>query len=127
MKAPFFSLLIGSFSLLLLLGCHKEHSSEGSKESKIDSLPVDYPFATGYCNGIRLGVSIVDTTNYFPVTTEPLPLSLLLDMPAAGNQGNQGSCSAWATVYGLETYYMHLTTGKSYSDSGNLSPKFTYN
>jgi hypothetical protein len=126
MKASKTSLLALTV-LLMLFACHKEHSSEGGKETKTNSLPTNYPFATGYCDGISLGIPIVDTSHYLPVTTEPLPDSLLLDMPAAGNQGSQGSCSAWATVYGAGTYHMHLTTGKPYSDTGNLSPKFTYN
>lgn len=126
MKAPQYSLLI-YFFFVLLFGCHKEHSNEGGKVTKVDSLPSNYPFATGYCDGVSLGVDIVDTSYYRPVTTETLPPSILLDMPAAGNQGRQGSCAAWATVYGAGTYYIHTTLGKPYSDTGNLSPKFTYN
>ena len=30
-------------------------------------------------------------------------------------------------MYGLGTYYVHTVSGKAYSDTGNLSPKFTYN
>jgi C1A family cysteine protease len=126
MKAPQYSLLI-SFLFVLLFGCYKEHSYEDGKVRKIDSLPADYPYATGYCDGISLGVEIVDTTNYLPESRETLPVSFLLEMPAAGNQGGQGSCAAWATVYGAGTYYVHTITGKPYSDTGNLSPKFTYN
>lgn len=118
-----------SFLVALLPGCYKEYSDEGNaaKEVKTDSLPFDYPFATGYCDGVSLGVPIVDTTKYLPDTTTVVPASVLLDMPVAGNQGGQGSCAAWATIYAVGTYYVHLTTGKPYSDTGNLSPKFTYN
>ncbi|MEP7141645.1 MAG: C1 family peptidase [Ferruginibacter sp.] len=119
--------LIAGFLFVLLPGCHKEHSDEGGKKSKTNPLPSDYPFATGYCDGVSLGIPIPDTIYYLPVSTGPLPVSLLLDMPAAGNQGSQGSCSAWATIYGAGTHYMHFTTAKPYSDTGNLSPKFTYN
>src|SRR5687768_5817874 len=110
-----------------LLSCHKEHSDEEGKVIRSDTLSSDYPFAAGYCDGVSLGVPIIDTSFYLPVSIDPLPPSILLDMPAAGNQGSQGSCSAWATVYGAGTYYMHATTRKAYSDTGNLSPKFTYN
>jgi len=48
-------------------------------------------------------------------------------MPPPGDQGMQRSCAAWATVYGAGNYYMHLATGRPYSDSGNLSPGFIYN
>src|SRR4051794_13722716 len=113
--------------LLILYACKREYSIEGSKQPFTDTLPADYPFATGYCNGVHLGISIADTNNYVPGNQNPLPASVMLDMPTPGNQGSQGSCTAWATVYGVGSYYMHLATGKPYSDTGNLSPKFTYN
>jgi C1A family cysteine protease len=113
--------------LLFLFSCKKEHSSEDIKQVKEDSLPSNYPFATGYCDGVSLGISIADTNIYLPDTSALLPVSILLDMPTPGDQGIQGSCTAWATVYGVATYYSHLKSGKPYSDTGNLSPKFTYN
>src|SRR6478672_4951889 len=126
---PLIILATFSFLFALLPGCNREYSDEGhaGKEQKTDALPSDYPFATGYCDGVSLGISIVDTATYRPDTTMALPPSVLLDMPAAGNQGGQGSCAAWATVYTVGTYYVHSTTGKAYSDTANLSPKFTYN
>ena len=120
-------LFFAGLLLLILFACNKEHSLEDIKQIKTDTLSKDYPFATGYCNGVSLAISIADTNNYLPDTSAPLPASILLDMPAAGNQGAQGSCSAWATVYGAGTYYIHLKTGMPYSDTGNLSPRFTYN
>lgn len=123
-----FLLAIG-LPLLVMLCCRKEYSKKGNEPLLTDTLPADYPFATGYCEdgGSSLGISIVDTSNYIPSDNTILPASLLLEMPVPGNQGSQGSCTAWATVYGVGSYYMHLTTGKPYSDTGNLSPKFTYN
>ncbi len=121
-------LFIGSI-VLILFACHKERSLEDNKQVKTDTLSADYPFATGYCNGgvSALGIAIEDTATYIPVSSAPLPPAVLLDMPAAGDQGKQGSCTAWATVYGVGSYYIHLATGKPYQDTGNLSPKFTYN
>jgi len=58
--------------------------------------------------------------------TDLLPDSLLLDMPPAGDQGSQGSCSAWATVYAAGSYYNHIVKGTPYNDSTLLSPKYTY-
>jgi hypothetical protein len=115
--------------LLILLACHQEHSIVGQSQLQTDTLPSNYPFATGYCKdgGTSLGIFIEDTNNYAPSNTSPLPTSLLLDMPTPGDQGNQGSCTAWATVYGVGSYYARLTAGKVYSDTDNLSPKFTYN
>jgi C1A family cysteine protease len=120
-------LFVIGLPLVVVVSCHKEYSSESLQQIKIDSLPFDYPFATGYCEGVSLGISIADTSYYLPDTAALLPSSILLDMPTPGDQGSQGSCTAWATVYGVGTYYAHINTGKPYSDTGNLSPKFTYN
>lgn len=116
--------------LMLTVSCQKEYSTEGriTKEPVIkDSLPVNYPFATGLCDAVTLGVNVGEISDYQPDTSSSLADSVFLDMPASGNQGNQGSCAAWAVVYGLGTYYIHNISGKAYSDTGNLSPKFTYN
>jgi C1A family cysteine protease len=78
-------------------------------------------------DGNGLDVSIVDTNNYRTYTTGPLPWAFRLEMPTPGDQGKQGSCAAWATVYGAGNYYIHLTRRRPYSDTGNLSPRFTYN
>lgn len=70
---------------------------------------------------------VSDTGNYYTSNVGALPPAVRLNMPVPGNQGKQPSCSAWAVVYGAGNYYMHLTTGKPYSDSENLSPAFVYN
>src|SRR5664279_702581 len=119
-------------SLFMAVSCQKEYSVENKKNQEPaipiikDSLPVNYPFATGVCDAVTLGVNPGEIAIYSPDTSSSLASSLILDMPASGNQGSQGSCAAWAVVYGLGSYYVHTTTGKSYSDTGNLSPKFTY-
>jgi hypothetical protein len=121
-----FSLL--SFTLLLLLvACHKDRSCESCLAAKADSLPANYPFATGYCDGVTLGVGVTDTSYFMADTTKVLPASLQLDMPVPGNQSGQGSCSAWAVIYAAGSYYKHIKTGAPYSDTGNLSAKYTYN
>ena len=119
------NLVIFTLLLLILFACEKEVSMEGNKHVKTDTLPSDYPYATGYCStgGVSLGINIPDTDYYIPAAAAPVPVSLLLDMPVPGNQGGQGSCTAWATVYGAGSYYQHQTTGKAYSDTADLSPK----
>jgi len=120
-------------SLFMAVSCQKEYSVENKKNQDPvipiikDSLPVNYPFATGACDAVTLNVNAGEISAYSPDSNATLAASVLLDMPASGNQGSQGSCAAWAVVYGLGSYYVHSTTGKAYSDTGNLSPKFTYN
>ena len=108
--------------ITVLFACEREYSDQRAKKGD-----ADFPYATGYCDGVSLGIPIADTIDYTPLSSSPLPVSFFLEMPIPGNQGSQGSCTAWATVYAAGTYYIHQTTGKAYSDTGNLSPKFTYN
>lgn len=126
--------LIPAAAMLLLIAfaCHKSQYKDFSAEGKgfisKDTLPADYPFSTGLCDkGASLGVAIVDTALFRTSSTDPLPDSFVLDMPAPGDQGQQGSCAAWATAYALGSYYSHLNTGKPYSEATNLTAKYTYN
>lgn len=109
-----------------VLACHKENSNE-DKQNYQDTTLLNYPFATGYCNGTFLGIIITDTSYFAPNIDDALPSSILLDMPAAGNQGSQSSCSSWAVVFGAGNYYNHIKNGLLYSDSTYLSPAYTYN
>ena len=70
---------------------------------------------------------VAASTNNNASGFEKLPLAVVLDMPVPGDQGKQPSCGAWAAVYGAGSYYIHLNTGKPYSDSEILSPAFVYN
>ncbi len=127
MRTPIVSCLLLIF-LAFTFSCEKEYSNEGNlKQGNIDSLPANYPFSSGFCATVTLGVAVAELNNYTPDTSVALAPSVLLDMPAAGDQGSQSSCSAWAVAYGLGSYYTHAATGKAYSDTGNLSPKYTYN
>jgi len=50
------------------------------------------------------------------------------DMPPVGNQGNQGSCVAWATAYYYKTYQEWVEHGWDVTDSKHqFSPAFMYN
>ena len=62
-----------------------------------------------------------------------LPAIKILDMPPAGNQGQQGSCTAWAVAYAMKGYHRRIGTGLPYVTSGSVnstvvgSPSFVYN
>jgi len=86
-----------------------------------------YKTTSRYFDGNVSLISDIDTSKYYTSANSLLPSAVKLEMPAAGDQGMQRSCGAWATVYGAGNYYIHLTTGRPYSDTGNLSPAFIYN
>ncbi len=58
----------------------------------------------------------------------PLPesVSLLKFAPDRGNQGQQGSCVAWSSVYAARTIVEAASTGKSGNET-KFSPSFVYN
>ncbi|HEX7458207.1 MAG TPA: C1 family peptidase [Ginsengibacter sp.] len=116
-----------SFPFLAMSFMPYQNIFNGGKQVTTGAGFSNNPVNMSYCDGAGLRISIIDTSNYYASSTSPLPSTVRLDMPPPGDQGLQRSCAAWATVYGAGNYYMHLTTGKSYSDTGNLSPGFIYN
>jgi hypothetical protein len=118
---------ISFFLLFLIIFPLEKRIKPVPRIVQINTVAARTSFATGYCSGVNLGITILDTANYQPSTLEPLPAEVNLDMPTPGDQGSQGSCAAWATVYGAANFYIHNATGRPYSDTGNLSPKFIYN
>ncbi len=120
-------LLIAAIAIVLCGTCRREYSGKGDIADTA-KLPADYSFSTGYCAGVGLDIPYpANTDSAVTLTTGMLPVSVLLDMPPAGNQGTQGSCSAWATIYAAGSYTYHLQTGAAYDSSVLLSPSYSYN
>lgn len=59
------------------------------------------------------------------VTLKALPTSFSLNCPPIGDQGSEGSCTAWGTTYAARSV---LKGGTSYSYNTNIfSPEYVYN
>jgi C1A family cysteine protease len=127
----FRSHLFATFGMICLISfnlfCNKEHSCENCTPVIYDTLPANYPFAWGLCNGVFLDSNSSSAQKYIPLNSDNLPDSFSLDMPQAGDQQGQKSCSAWAVTYAAGSYYMHSHLNMSYSDTNNISPSYTYN
>lgn len=115
--------LIGLSLFILLSSCSinliEENSSEEIvKEYLKDSVkldPVEKKASVGY---------------FISDYNESLPS--LIDhsskMPPVGNQGSQGSCTAWAVCYAAKTYQEGIEEGWDVSNSSyQFSPAFLYN
>jgi cathepsin K len=61
--------------------------------------------------------------------TKPISSSVrCLDAPPVGEQGEQGSCTCWAAVYGHLSYLLHVFDSLPYTSGEALrSPAFVYN
>jgi len=66
-----------------------------------------------------------------PVPPDSLPSSVnnSLYLPPIGNQGNVGSCNAWASTYYVWTYMINWFRGNPHPSTGDviMNPSFTYN
>ena len=65
--------------------------------------------------------------DYFDTTRIPRSVDLSGSFPVPGNQGSQGSCTAWATGYALKSYQERVEEGWAFSPSTTFSPAWIYN
>lgn len=97
---------------------------------------VSQAFAQDQAPRFGLGMKYLDPAQYqsIPLAAPPLrgelPKSVDLadDFPEPGNQGQQGSCVAWAVAYGMKSFQEHKERGWSLDDEDHLfSPAALYN
>lgn len=98
-------------------------------------IPIDYSVQGTGCilndddyitdNDIQSSVS----NTHYEKTVLPTSCDLSTDaaFPPIGNQGNIGSCTAWATTYYAYTYMVHKRKGITSTASNAYSPRWTYN
>lgn len=65
------------------------------------------------------------TPKYRAVLPDRVDLSSRL--PSPGDQGNQGSCVAWAVAYAARSYYDGLAAGQALNPKSAFSPAYIYN
>jgi hypothetical protein len=111
-----------SFIVLLsvLIGCNKATNTT--------NIPLETDDTLKNTGGINDPIAEINSTPEIVLAyRDPFPASLLLDMPPAKNQGSQGSCGAWATVYYLHSYLKHIAEATTYSNNTLSSPSYTFN
>ncbi len=94
-----------------------------------DSGPVD-PLDTVYFTGglatdpaVERGLPIIERHRAFL----PEKVDLSSKMPAVGDQGRLGSCTAWATAYAARSYYTETLERRDIKQPTNLpSPNYVY-
>ena len=80
------------------------------------------------------GLEFAETDAYeqFPKASKyravlPDRVDLSSRLPQPGDQGNQGSCTAWAVAYGARSYYDGLVQGQALEPRLAFSPAYIYN
>jgi hypothetical protein len=104
---------------------------ETVEEFGLGMLPIDSRTYAGFEVG-NLSSGLLGAPGEAPTLARRIDLSD--NFPPAGNQGSQGSCTAWATAYALKSYQERMEIGWSLTTSdGNFdpnhvfSPAFIYN
>jgi C1A family cysteine protease len=73
-------------------------------------------------------ISIQVTVNTTVLPPAPIPSSYQLVMPAVKNQGTEGSCVSFATIYARSAEQYYKTGASAYNDAANVfSPEFIFN
>ncbi len=90
-------------------------------------------FSPAAAQSYGTGLSLLPPQEYEALPAVPrfrafLPPSADLSewFPAVGNQGQQGSCTAWSTTYYMRSYYVNRQSGSAVR-AASLSPAFVYN
>lgn len=116
-------LSVVAFFFLLIVSCKKDNVEQTPDQND---------------PGISTGLVVSSDNDYLNIpfvdipfgSTSNLPSSydLSSDMPPVGNQGNIGSCVAWAAGYYLKSYQEKVQHNYQYSGYNTvMSPPFMYN
>lgn len=121
--------------LFTIYGCKKETKNCCDNNSNQNNDTTEILDTIQETGGIADPIAEINSTpEIVMIHANAFPSNVLLDMPPAKSQGNQGSCGAWATVYYLHSYLKHKAEGTSYTKpNGNdndavlSSPSYTFN
>jgi hypothetical protein len=117
MKPQQFKLLFLAFALLFLnYACEKETTTSDPDGTTNNAL--------GWLGSDNMG-TVPTTVNYFGGGNLPSKVDLTSKFPPIGNQGQYGTCVAWATAYNYKTAINGMDKGYSTSQLANTSYQFS--
>jgi len=138
-------IILGFMALLVMVfcsACKKEEVAPGTNLSISDTQEAD-AIIRKLSGSIQLGgveflskeeydkLPRADVSQFRPIDQNTFLLrasSLQLPLPPVGNQGKEGSCTAFAVAYGGISYYLNALHHLPYTTTGALrSPTFMYN
>lgn len=108
-----------SFSLLLLLnGCEKKNDENPEK-------PDESNYGLGLKNNDDMSTVPVSTNFGFGADNLPASYSIIDKFPPIGDQGQYGTCVAWAVGYNCKTVINGIEKGYSASDLASPNKQFS--
>lgn len=117
MKPQHFKLLFAAFALLMLnSACEKETTTTDPIDTIINAL--------GWLGSDNMG-TVPTTVTYFGSGTLPSSVDLTAKFPPIGNQGQYGTCVAWAAGYNYKTAINGMDKGYSASQLANAAYQFS--
>lgn len=82
----------------------------------------------------NLNLSDNDTNDYLvdigkaaKIAALPSSVDLASQFPTPGNQGKEGSCTAWAVAYALKSHQEYVEHGWDFTEKTEYSPAYVYN
>ena len=111
-------ILVLSLALVLAIGCKKDDPEPGPP-------PGDTEYATGW-NGTDDPSSVPSSTNFgFGSDNLPSSFTIVDKFPPIGDQGQYGTCVAWAVGYNAKTVVNGLSKGYGPSDLASANKQFS--
>lgn len=108
-----------SFSLLLILnGCEKKNDENPEK-------PDESNYGLGLKNNDDMSTVPVSTNFGFGADNLPASYSIIDKFPPIGDQGQYGTCVAWAVGYNCKTVINGIEKGYSASDLASPNKQFS--
>ncbi len=117
-KMQNFLILMLSLALVLAVGCKKDNND--------DPDPQLTEYALGWYGATEDPSKVPSSTNFgFGSDNLPPNYTIIDKFPPIGNQGNYGTCVAWAVGYNTKTMVNGLSKGYNSSDLASTNKQFS--
>lgn len=117
-KLQSFLILMLSLALVLAIGCKKTNDP--------DDPGANTEYALGWYGATEDPTTVPSSTNFgFGSDNLPASYTIIDKFPPIGNQGNYGTCVAWAVGYNTKTMVNGIAKGYGQSELANPSMQFS--
>ena len=120
LKNNFYLMILQIF---ILIACKKDKAEPDNQSNNLNNLAgTGWNYKENFSQTIPVAISYGD---YQSESTLPSSIDLTTRFPPVGNQGQLGTCVAWATGYNTKTYLDGVSKNLSYSQLQSLSNQYS--